>query len=657
MKFITTSAERRIVMGKFRRLFEPVTIGTMQVKNRFVMAPMVTNYCTGDGSVTKRLKAYHEARARGGVGLIVVEATYVHPSGKGFSNEIGIYSDDLIEGLQGLADAVHQHGAKIAVQLFHSGRQSYTTVTGAPLLAPSPIPCPVCREIPMEMSRDDIDEMIAAFASGARRAQAAGIDAIEIHGAHGYLINQFLSPYSNERTDEYGGSIENRARFPLAVLQKIKDTVGNDYPVIYRMSSVEHVPGGLTLEDTKVFSRMLVDHGIDALHVSGGVYQTAEMIIPPAAISQGLYIDNAAAIKAEIKDRVPVIAVGRLKEPAMMEHVIESGKADMIALGRALLADENLPAKLENGTPEQIRKCIACNQGCIDRLFADKDITCLGNPLVGRELEYKLDERVPFRKRVLIIGGGPGGLEAARIAALRRHNVFLYDERQKLGGTMHIASRPPFKGELAELTEFLVSEVRKMDVHIKMDHEVDDRVIERIQPDAVIMATGARPIVPDMPGVDYRNVITAERILNGAFFEGYVVVVGGGSVGCETAEFMADRGADVTVLEMMDGVAGDMGALDRALLMERMDDKGIEIITGAKVKALKGDKVVYEQAEREAQIDEINFIVLAIGYEANTGVEIILQERKIPYFKIGDCAEPRKMIEAIHEGFARAYEL
>ena len=644
-------------MSNFEKLFEPIKIGPMEVKNRFVMAPMVTNYCESDGTVTERLKAYHKARAKGGIGLIIVEATYVHPCGKGFSNELGIYKDELIDGLKGLVDEVHQYGTKIAVQLYLSGRQSYTAVTGAPLIAPSPIPCPVCQEMPREMTREDINNMIEAYGEGARRAKAAGFDAVEIHGAHGYLINQFLSAYSNKRTDEYGGSLETRARFPLEVLKKVREVVGDNFPILYRMSSVEHVPEGLTIEDTTEFSKMLVENGVDAIHVSGGVYQSAAMIIQPAAIPQGVYVENATAIKEAIGGKVPVIVVGRIKDPAMAEEIIESGKADMIAMGRAFLADEELPSKLKGGKLKEIRKCIACNQGCIDRLFADQDIACLGNALVGREWQYDMDQKASEKKRVLVIGGGPGGLESARVAALRGHEVFLYEKNQELGGQMNVASIPPYKEEFNELAGYLISQVENLGVNITTGKEANENVIDSIKPDAIIMATGSKPDIPDIPGIENENVVTAEDVLTGAAFGHNVVVVGGGLVGCETAEFLADKGAKVTVVEMLEDVAMDMGLLDKALLMERMNQKGIKIITGGTVKEVKKDGLVMEKGGKDETLSGIDKIVLAVGYKSDVSMQKLLEDKKIPFYKIGDCAEPRKITEAIQEGFLRAYEL
>lgn len=644
-------------MSNFEKLFEPIKIGTMEVKNRLVMAPMVTNYAESDGSVNERFKAYHTARAKGGVGLIIVEATFVHPRGKGFSNELGIDKDTLIGKLTELTDTVHEHGAKIAVQLYHSGRQSYSAVTGGQLFAPSPLACPVCGETPLEMTKQDIEEIIAAFGEGARRAKAAGFDAVEIHGAHGYLIDQFLSPYSNKRTDEYGGTFENRARFPFEVLAQVRDTVGQDYPIIYRLSSEEFVEGGLTIEDTKKFATMLVDQGVDAIHVTGGVYETAAMIIQPAAVPQGVYVSNAAAIKDAIGSRVPVIVVGRIKEPAMAADIIHDGKADMIAMARALLADPDLPSKLQAGTPEEIRLCIGCNQACIDRLFQDQDIACLGNPLTGREWQYNLDEKAATSKKVLVIGGGPGGLEASRVAALRGHDVYLYEKNKELGGLLPIAALPPHREEIKDLTGFLTSQVKKLGVNITVGRTVDEAVIDEIKPDAIIMATGATPIIPAIPGVENKNIVIGEAILTGASFGKNVVVVGGGLVGCETAEFMAATGASVMIVEMLDDIAADMGLLDKALLLMRLEEMGVTIITGGTVTAFRENGVVMEKAGKEETINGVDTIVLALGYKADVTMQPLLEKKGIPYHMIGDCAGPRKIVEAIYEGFLNAYQL
>lgn len=643
-------------MSAFEKLLQPIKMGGMEVKNRFVMAPMVTNYAGKDGSVTERLKAYYRARAKGGVGLIIVEAAFVDPSGRGYTNELGIYKDDFIDGLKGLVDEVHQFGTKIAIQIYHSGRQSHEILTGGRLIAPSPIPCPVCREEPKEMTKGDIDNMIEAYGQAARRAVASGFDAVELHGAHGYLINQFLSPYSNQRMDEYGGSMENRVRFPLEVLSRVRKETGNASAIIYRMSSEEFVEGGLTLEDTMAFSVILSDNGVDAIHVSGGVYKSSAMIIQPSALPQGLYVEHASAIKKAIGNRVPVLVVGRIKDPEMAEDILAQGKADMVVMGRALLADPEMPVKVIEGRLQEIRPCIGCNQGCVDKLLADQDITCLGNALTGREWEFDLDSKASVPKRVLVIGGGPGGLECARVAALRGHSVFLYEKGHKLGGKMNIASIPQFKAEIKELASFLISQVKDLGIHIKVGEEVDERVIDKIEPDLVILATGSLPIKPDVTGVQ-NNFLTAEEILTGAPFGRNVFIIGGGMVGCETAEFLADKGAKVTVVEKLDHIATDMGLLTKTLLVKRMKQKGIKIFTKKTVIEINPGGLILGEDGHNESIDHVDTIVLAMGYKSDIHMPKIIEEKGIPFYRIGDCLEPRNMMEAIHEGFLQAYKL
>jgi len=645
-------------VDKFAALLSPVKIGSLSVKNRIVMPAMGTNYLEYDGSVNQRYLAYMGARAKGGTGLIITEAAFVHPSGKLSPRELGIHRDELVPGLRTLVDEVHRGGAKVCIQLGHAGRQTYHVLTEQPLLAPSAIACPLCKELPMEMSKTDIDGTVDSFGEAARRAREAGFDAIEVHGAHGYLINQFLSAYSNKRSDEYGGTLENRARFPLAVVKRIKSIVGPDYPVIFRMSAVEFVADGLTVEESAAFSAMLVESGIDAIHVSGGVYESAAMTIGPACVPQGVYADIAAAIRNAIGAKVPVIVAHRIKDPAMAEAIIASGKADMVAMGRALLADEDLPLKISRGRAGDVRKCIACNQGCIDRYLVGDGITCLGNARTGKEADYDLTGKAAASRKVVVIGGGPAGLEAARIAALRGHDVCLYENSSRLGGQMTIAAAPPFKAEISDLTEYLISQVRSLGVKVKLSEEITENTLKEISPDAVILATGSKPIIPPIKGIGRKGVFTANDILAGAAAaEGNVAVVGGGMVGCETAEFLADKGLQVTIIEMLEEIAPDMGMINKAMLLMRIYEKGIKVSTGTIVKEITDNAMVVEKMGNTETLSGVDTIVLATGSRPDAALQDMLEKMNIPFRKIGDCAKAGKIIDAVHEGFIHAYSL
>ncbi|KNZ40361.1 FAD-dependent oxidoreductase [Acetobacterium bakii] len=637
---------------KFSKLFSPIHIGNLEIKNRGVMPSMVTNFCNEDGSVSDRFIAYHEARAKGGVGLIIVEAAYVNPCGKGFINQIGIDRDELIPGLKKLTDQIHSHDTKIAIQIYHGGRQANTQVTGMPLVAPSAIACPVMQAIPHALVLEEIKYMVKDFADAAERAQKAGFDAVEIHGAHGYLLNEFLSPATNHRNDEYGGSIENRQRFPLEVVDAVRARVGDDFPVIYRITSDEFSPEGLTIFDTADFSKVLVEHGVSAINVSGGTYVSGRTASGAEDIL-GVYVENAGIIKEVINNAVPVIVANRIKTPKFADDVIGNRKADMVATGRTLICDADFYNKAKNHIDDEIRGCLSCNH-CMSELMSGVPISCIYNPLTGHEQEYDLSVLSETPHSIMVVGGGPGGMAAAHIGALKGHCVTLYEQSGHLGGNVLPGTKPPNKSEMFALIDYYTTVLKKNGVDVKFNTKVDLDMIENEMPGMVIVATGSSPIIPKIPGVDNEYVLTAEDVLMSPEKAGNkVVVIGGGSVGIETAELLSHQDKDVSVIEMTNEILGDMAPMLKAGLMVRAAQTRMKVMTGEKVVEIKDHKVVTDQRIFEG----IDTVVLAVGYEPDNALAAALKESKVPFIVIGDAVKPRKIFEAVKEGFETAYKL
>ena len=452
----------------YPRLFSPITINSMSVENRVVMPPMCTAYATIGGAVTDRLIDYYTARARGGVGLIDVEFTYVHPLGKIFDHMLGIYDDKLVPGLRRLTDSVHSAGAKIVIQIAHGGRRTHSDIIGAVPVAPSPIPR-LNGETPKELSVPEIEELIQDFLTAAQRAKRAGFDGVMIHMAHGYLLQQFLSPLSNLRSDDYGGDFERRARAPLEILKGVRRELGQDYPITCRLCGDEYVKGGFDLNQSVRLSKILEANGMNAIEVSAGTHETPEMMGAPPYHPMGFLSHLSQAIKQEV--RIPVGIVGRIHTPEVAQRLLEEGKADLIAVGRGLIADPEWARKAREGRAETICPCISCNQGCSDRMYFQQDISCTVNPAAGREAAYPLTP-AGEKKRILVVGGGPAGLEAARVAAMRGHEIQLWEKEGELGGQLNLASLPPGKEDIARFRDFLVREVKGLPVkiyHKKLD--------------------------------------------------------------------------------------------------------------------------------------------------------------------------------------------
>jgi 2,4-dienoyl-CoA reductase-like NADH-dependent reductase (Old Yellow Enzyme family)/thioredoxin reductase len=650
-------------MGNLNSLFNPIKIGSMEVKNRIVMPPMVTLFAGMDRGVTDRLIDYHVERARGGVGMIIVESTDVDPLGVRPSPRLGIFKDNFITGLNRLAEAVKPYGVRIGLQLGHPGRQAKWVGDGLPPVAPSPLMCryegrSADAKKPRELSLEEIQGLVEKFSDGALRAERAGFDLVEVHGAHGYLINQFVSPYTNKRTDQYGGDLEGRMRFPLEILRAIRKKVGEDFPIGFRINGDDYVEGGLTLEDTTVIAGMLEREGASTIHVSGGMYESIlsedrkMSMVQPMCVPQGCFVHLAEEVKRAVD--LPVIAVGRVNDPVLANDIIKSGRADLVSMGRALISDPELPVKAKEGRLEEIRKCIACNR-CVTRMGEFLSIKCSINADVGRERQYRI-EKASVSKKVMVVGGGPAGMEAARVAALRGHTVSLYEKGERLGGQLLLSTKPPFKGEIEHLTQYLSHQLRKLGIEVLLDTEVEPEMIDVLRPDFLILATGSTPLIPPFSGINSGHVVTAHRVLEEGvgLLEGKdnVVVVGGGMVGCETAEFIweeSNRQKGIVIVEMLAELASDVDPGEREFLIQRLGKKGIEARLNVKADEIREDGVITLDKEGKRHLVKGEAIVLAMGADPDRNLAASLQEKGATFWTIGDCAGPGKIFDAMHE--------
>ena len=653
------SGKGNLPMKDLRTLFSPARIATMDLRNRIAMAPMGTNFATPAGHVTETMIGYYEARAKGGVALIFLEVTSVVGSLKYMPNQLGLWDDKFIPGFEKLAKAVHVHGAKLAPQLIHPGTENYPALSGSESVGPSRIRSRATREMPRELSVEEIEEIIEAFGQVARRARDVGCDGVQVHAAHAHmLVGAFMSPFRNKRFDAYGGSIEGRLKLPIEIIKRIKTRAGHDFPVILRISGDELIPGGRTIQETQYIAPILVEAGADAFEISRGVYPDLSWsIYPPTGTPLAWNAPYAAAVKEVVE--VPVIVVGRINSPLVAEHVLRTGKADMVSMARALLADPDWPKKAAEGRFEDIAPCIGCLTGCVGaRRVGGNPMTCLVNPTVGRESEMALTAtRKP--KRVIVVGGGPAGLEAARVAALRGHHVTLFEKAPKLGGQLNLAAVPPFKQEICLTLKYLSTQVEKAGVRVEMGREANPDLIRELKPDAVIIATGATPFIPDIPGSGKEKVFTAWDVLagNAAQRARNIVVLGGGMVGCEVADFLADRGDNivvgrraVTIVTRQRDVALDMITEPRQLLVERLREKDVRFITRATTKEIRDDGILLDKDGEEISISAIDSIILARGAKSVDELSGKIRDKVTEVYVIGDAKTPGKALEAIAEG-------
>ncbi len=639
-----------------KHIFSPIRIGKLEIPNRLVVPAMVMNFCNPDGTATDRYIAYHEAKARGGWGLIITEDYAVDPGGKGFANIPGLWEDRQIESHALFTERVHAAGkSRLFAQIYHAGRQTVSAVSGTQPVAPSPLACPIMQQAPRELTVSDIRKIVEAFGDCALRAEKAGFDGIEIHGAHGYLIAEFMSPYSNKRTDAYGGSFFKRMRFPLEILADVRSKVGRDFPVIFRISGDELVPGGRNIEDTKSVALLLEDAGIDAVHVSAGVYESMQGIIPPAAVDHGWITNYAAEVKSTVK--IPVITVGRINDPFLAEAILVSGKADLVAMGRASLADPDLPRKAEEGRFNDINRCIACLQGCIGNIVLQQPASCLVNPTLGKEEKLKI-QPAGSRKKVLVAGAGPGGMEAAIVAARRGHEVHLYEKTDRLGGQFRLAAIPPWKGEISGFIAWQQQQLESEHVSVHLNTELTEEIVRKERPDAVVVATGSDPLIPEIPGADSKRIMTAQQVLAGKSTGRRVAVIGGGMVGSETGHYLSGMGREVTIIEMLPGIGQGESPAVQHFLLKSLREKNVRTYVKSAVREIREDgRLTIERGDELETIGPFDSIVVAAGGKPSNGLVPRLEGKAGRVIAIGDASSFRKAIDAIEEGYRAGLEI
>ena len=669
----------------FPDLFSPIQIGSMSVRNRISMPAMHLNY-TQDGMVNDRLIEFYCTRARGGAGLIITGPSRVDDAGGSF-DMMGLDDDRYIPGLKRLTDALRSEGTSSSIQMYHAGRYIHPFMTGGKEpIAPSPIPSRLFgSETPREMTREDIENVKRSFAGAAARAQAAGFDSVQISASTGYLLCQFLSPVTNQRQDEYGGSFENRVRFPQEVIEAVRQAVGPDFPVLVRVAGSDFVPDSLTNSEVQKVCEVYERAGASALDVTGGWHETR---IPQITMNvpRGAFVYLARGIRDRVG--IPVIATNRINNPELAEKLLRIGAADMINMARALIADPDLPRKARAGQTDKIRPCIACNQGCFDAVFENISVACLANPRAGRELEFPpIPPKTEQQKKVLVIGGGPGGMEVAATAAERGHSVTLWESRDRLGGQLDLCATPPGRQEFNRLVPYFLSRLSDARVQIELNRQANVPDIRSFSPDVIIVATGGIPIIPPFPGLEKHHVCYAHQVLRGEMWpRGRVVVIGGGATGCETAHWLAEADTidaetlkflfvhraespevllqlaaqsrrPITILEMLPHLGQDISRSTRWTIIESLRRLRIRMKTDTKVKEITDTGVLAERNGREEDFPA-DSVIIAIGARSNDTIFKELEAQGgYELYRIGDAASPRKVMNAISEGYETAIKI
>ena len=679
---------------KYEYLKKTGRIGSMTLRNRMILPAMDTRTSSPSGAVEDSHIRYYSKRAEGGAGMIITEIVNPSPGLKGQPGELENTSEMFIPGLSRLADAIHAGGAKAVMQLCHCGMFARSYASEKPPMSPSGVPTfTLPDQIPSVMTREEIKQVAEDFGKAAARAREGGWDGVEIHGGHGYLLSEFSSAFFNRRTDEYGGSVENRARFPLEVVAAVQKYAGKDFPIIYKMAAVDLTPGGIEIEESCAFAKMLEAAGVAAIDLTSGSIDArykeykgimedrmdpegldvshgvgTSSFISPYLTPHGVNLPYAAVLKKHID--IPVIAVNSIL-PDMAEEAIRKGELDFAAFGRQMIADPQLPAKIMEDRPEDIRPCMRCNE-CLATIMNWRVLRCAGNPEAGHEdCEYTVLKPAEKVKKVAVIGGGPAGMEAATIASKRGHDVTLFEKNSELGGLLYYVSKPDFKADYRAFTAYMKREVAKNDVKVKLGTAFTKDMAGDF--DEIICATGSSLSVPGIPGLKESGYIDPLEIIDGKIPEGSeFIVLGGGLVGCEAAMCLAEAGKKITIIDAMPDVAIGMMEFLRWCQKAKLKELGIDVklrhriqsINGNTVKCIAGtdvltqdfmDTKVFDLGSREIVGDEVEYkadgIVLALGMKAENSLVHELEEAGHKVIVAGDAGHPRKIVDAVHEGY------
>lgn len=641
----------------FRFLLSPLPIGRVTIPNRVSFSAHLTNFAE-QHLPSERHMYYYAERAKGGAGLIITEETSVHPTDQAYEKIIHIYDPKVIPGLRRIADAVHEYDTKIFVQLNHNGQQCDGTLSRLPVWAPSPIPDVLFREVPKEMEIEDIHKVIEGFAHSAIHVREGRFDGIELQFGHSSLARQFLSPLTNFRFDKYGGGLENRLRFPLEVIATVRKAVGRDYTVGVRLCADEMTPGGLTIDDAKEIASKLEETGdIDFIDLTIGTFYNLYLVGGSMHTPLGYTIPLAAAIKKVVE--IPVFATGRINDPVLAEEVLSKGQADIIGMVRAQICDPELVNKVKQGMVDEIRYCIACNQNCYGRIGINKFLGCVQNPTVGQEKDEGIGtlKHALTKKKVMIVGGGPAGMWTAKIAAMRGHQVEIYEKEAKLGGQVNIAVRGAGREEFGTIIRNEKAQLDKYGVKVFLNREATPELVEEVDPEVLVVATGSFPKRFPLPGAEFPYVFNIWEVLKGEALLGDKILLidyDGHHQATGTAEYLVDQGKTVHMLTPSLFIGAELGPQqDLHLTRQRLLEKGVTFTPDTAVIEIK-DKTVYGfnvYSNKKEVFEGYDSIVLAMGNQVNDSLYKACKEKRKDVYRIGDCVAPRKVDMAIYEGY------